>query len=122
MSTLADQLLQDFEDSDPEDEDNRQAQESLSKDGVSSDSNGIIFHDVSRESMELDDDEEADDDEDQVMSGVETSSLNVQDEDNMKANVEKMELGAVDDVRSVARKMKKIEPVLEKVYISISVY
>ncbi|RKF62148.1 U4/U6 small nuclear ribonucleoprotein Prp31 [Erysiphe neolycopersici] len=115
MSTLADELLQDFEDSDSDEEEQRHVRENISQDNVTANSNGISFHDVNREGMELDDDEEAVDDEDHIMTGIETSNSDVQDEDYMKANVEKMELGTVDDVRSVARKMKKIEPVLERI-------
>jgi hypothetical protein len=37
----------------------------------------------------------------------------VEDEEETKAKVEKMQLGGVDDVRSVAGLMKSLEPVLE---------
>ena len=52
-------------------------------------------------------------DEDEEMSGVADTGADVEDEEETKAKVEKMELGAVDDVRSVARLMKTLEPVLE---------
>lgn len=69
-------------------------------------------------SMELDGDEE-EVDEDEEMAGVNNSGVDVEDEEETKAKVEKMELRAVDDVRSVAQLMKKLEPVLEVSTFSI---
>ena len=77
-----------------------------------------ILHDLV---MDLDGDEEADDgDEDDEMSGVDRSAggrrkrdLSIDDEETRKTKVESMHLGGVDDVRSVARLMKVLEPVLE---------
>ena len=78
-----------------------------------------ILHDLV---MDLDGDEEADDgDEDDEMSGVDRSAggrrkrdLSIDDdEETRKTKVESMYLGGVDDVRSVARLMKVLEPVLE---------
>jgi len=111
MSTLADELLQDFEDSGSEGEgqneglfpDNEDAKDGLNGNAPYSGANG---------SMELDGDEE-EVDEDEEMSGVADTGADVEDEEETKAKVEKMELGAVDDVRSVARLMKTLEPVLE---------
>ncbi|KAG4417371.1 hypothetical protein IFR04_009512 [Cadophora malorum] len=113
MSTLADELLQDFEDSGSEGEgqneglfpDNEDAKDGLNGNAPYSGANG---------SMELDGDEE-EVDEDEEMSGVADTGADVEDEEETKAKVEKMELGAVDDVRSVARLMKTLEPVLEKI-------
>jgi U4/U6 small nuclear ribonucleoprotein PRP31 len=62
--------------------------------------------------MELDGDEE-EVDEDADMAGVNDTAVDVEDEEETKAKVEKMELGGVDDVRSVAKLMKTLEPVLE---------
>ena len=50
------------------------------------------------------------------MTGVQTCALPISDDDDeeaRKAKVEKMHLGGVDDVRSVAGLMKVLEPVLE---------
>jgi hypothetical protein len=87
MSTLADELLNDFEDSGSEGE---QVEDEEASAGAQ---NG----------MELDGDEE---DVDEEMGEVE-------DEEEAKAKVEKMQLGHVNDVRSVAGLMKILEPVLE---------
>ncbi|CCU74590.1 pre-mRNA-processing factor 31 [Blumeria hordei DH14] len=111
MSTIAEELLQDFEDSGSE------AEESLLRENLDIDkedgghntyplngANGV---------MDVDDDEGSDKDEE--MTEAASLGLNVGDEYDMRANVEKMDLGNVDDVRRVARKMKKIEPVLERI-------
>ena len=106
MSTLADDLLKDFEDSGSENEDQQE-----NEDGVfptPPTTNG-----ASPDGMILDGDEEADD-EDVSMNG---DLKDAEDEDEAKAKVEKMELGRVSDVRSVAGLMKTLEPVLE---VSIS--
>jgi hypothetical protein len=64
-------------------------------------------------SMELDgDEEEVDEDED--MTGMNNGTIDaLDDEEEAMAKVEKMQLGAVKDVRSVAGLMKTLEPVLE---------
>jgi U4/U6 small nuclear ribonucleoprotein PRP31 len=113
MSTLADELLQDFEDSGSEGEEQQ-------NDGLFSDDtetkNGLNGHATSISgaigNMELDGDEE-EVDEDADMAGVNDTAVDVEDEEETKAKVEKMELGGVDDVRSVAKLMKTLEPVLE---------
>ncbi|KAF4633581.1 hypothetical protein G7Y89_g4532 [Cudoniella acicularis] len=112
MSTLADELLQDFEDSGSEGEDQQ-------NEGLFPNNDGLIdpkaaVANTNGESMELDGDEE-DVGEDEDMGGVNDSGVDVEDEEETKAKVEKMELGGVDDVRSVARLMKTLEPVLEKI-------
>ena len=108
MSTLADELLQDFEDSGSEGEeqqngglfpDNEEAKPALNSHAT----NG---------GMELDGDEEGAE-EDEEMAGVDDAVKDVEDEEETKAKVEKMQLGGVDDVRSVAGLMKSLEPVLE---------
>lgn len=112
MSTLADELLQDFEDSGSEGED--QTNESLFPDNEEHKSslNGATGLSSASGRMELDGDEE-EVEEDEEMAGVNDSGIDVEDEEETKAKVEKMELGGVDDVRSVARLMKTLEPVLE---------
>jgi U4/U6 small nuclear ribonucleoprotein PRP31 len=113
MSTLADELLQDFEDSGSEAEEQQNdglfpddADSKNSLNGRATSISGAI------DSMELDGDEE-EVDEDADMAGMNDSAVDVEDEEETKAKVEKMELGGVDDVRSVAKLMKTLEPVLE---------
>ncbi|KAF8858103.1 hypothetical protein BDZ45DRAFT_406803 [Acephala macrosclerotiorum] len=108
MSTLADELLNDFEDSGSEGED--QHNEGLfPEDGAAKTGLNAVG---ANGSMELDGDEEAVE-EDEEMTGVNDSGVDVEDEEETKAKVERMELKGVDDVRSVARLMKTLEPVLE---------
>lgn len=85
MSTLADELLNDFEDSGSEGEQNEEGEEEAAQ------------------GMELDGDEEE----------VDEEMVEVEDEEEAKTKVEKMQLGHVNDVRSVAGLMKTLEPVLE---------
>ncbi|KAI5274745.1 Nop domain-containing protein [Aureobasidium subglaciale] len=111
MATIADELLNDFE-SDGDEEN----QESLEGD--------IVTHSVLRPSdpndahgngdMELDGDEEESDGEE----GDAAPNSKIQEtetEEEAKARVEKMDLAAVGDVRSVANLMKTLQPVLEKI-------
>ena len=111
MSTLADELLNDFEDSEPEGEDGQQ--NGFLQDGASlPTTNG---HALAPEgSMILDGDEE-DLDEDESMDGVSTNGTiaHVEGEEEAKAKVEKMQLGGVSDVRTVAGLMTTLEPVLQ---------
>ena len=102
MSTLADDLLKDFEDSGSENAE----QDEEPQDGTSTPptTNGH-----SPDGMILDDDEEGSGDEDEAMGDLKDAD----DEDEAKAKVEKMKLGGVSDVRSVAGLMKTLEPVLE---------
>jgi U4/U6 small nuclear ribonucleoprotein PRP31 len=109
MSTLADELLQDFEDSGSEGEEHQN--EGLfpeNEESKPSDVNGHATHG----GMELDGDEE-DVDEGEEMVGVNGAVKDVEDEEETKAKIEKMQLGGVDDVRSVAGLMRNLEPVLE---------
>lgn len=119
MSTLADELLQDFEDSGSEGEDQQNgglfADEDDSKAGL----NGHASSGTGANGggMELDGDEE-EVDEDEEMAGMNDAAVDrPEDEEEAKAKVEKMQLGGVNDVRSVASLMKTLEPVLE---VSIS--
>lgn len=111
MSTLADELLQDFEDSGSDGEDLQN--EALFPPDIEDMKNGLTKpNSGANGGMELDGDEE-EVDEDEEMGGVQEPAADLEDEEEMKAKVEKMELGGVDDVRSVARLMKTLEPVLE---------
>jgi len=118
MSTLADELLQDFEDSGSEGED--QPKEGLfpDDDGATANGHKAAIASANDGGMELDGDEE-EVAEDEEMTGINDSGIDVEDEEETKARVEKMELGGVDDVRSVAKLMKTLEPVLE---VSASLY
>jgi U4/U6 small nuclear ribonucleoprotein PRP31 len=102
MSTLADELLQDFEDSGSEaGDDNLQDEANGLIDAPSAVANG-----GGADSMDIDGGESGDEDSD-LNTGI------LGGEDETKAKVEKMELGGVDDVRSVASLMQTLEPVLQ---------
>ena len=115
MATLADELLNDFDDTSSEvDEQNRNefleddannAQGDASRNGRGG----------STSAMELDgDEEEPPDDEDEL--GAQNNATDRQDapdEEEIKKRVEKMKLGSVSDVRNVAGLMKTLQPVLE---------
>ena len=110
MSTLADELLNDFEDSGSEGDGDQQ--NGFLQDGPSPPAaNG--YH-APEGSMVLDGDEENVDSDDE-MEGTQGNGAvaDVEDEEEAKAKVEKMQLGGVNDVRSVAGLMKTLEPVLE---------
>jgi U4/U6 small nuclear ribonucleoprotein PRP31 len=109
MSTLADELLQDFEDSGSEGEE--QPNGELFPETDEAKSTGLNGH-ATNGGMELDGDEE-DVGEDEEMAGVNDAAKDVEDEEETKAKIEKMQLGGVDDVRSVAGLMKNLEPILE---------
>jgi len=107
MSTLADELLNDFEDSGSEGEGDK---EELEKGGLFPDNEDKSLHLIKDNGgMELDGDEE---DIDEEMADLNTKE-DIEDEEETKAKVEKMQLGDVDDVRTVAGLMKKLEPVLK---------
>jgi U4/U6 small nuclear ribonucleoprotein PRP31 len=110
MSTLADELLQDFEDSGSEGDE--QQHEGLFPDNEEAKPAGGLNGHATNGGMELDGDEE-DVDEDEVIAGMGDAAKDVADEEETKAKVEKMQLGGVDDVRSVAGLMRTLEPVLE---------
>jgi len=115
MSTLADELLQDFEDSGSEGEGQQNgglfADEDDSKAGLNGHASTLTGADG--RGMELDGDEE-EVDEDEEMAGMNDVAMDrPDDEEEAKAKVEKMQLGGVNDVRSVAGLMKTLEPVLE---------
>lgn len=126
MSTLADELLNDFEDSGSEGEaengglfpDHDEASTGLQHVAKTNGDNGAHRDEGG---MELDGDEEEVDEEDAAMGGTaEAQAADLDDEEATKARVEKMELGAVDDVRSVAGLMKTLEPVLEVCFLAPS--
>jgi U4/U6 small nuclear ribonucleoprotein PRP31 len=114
MSTLADELLQDFGDSGSEGEGQRNdglfGDDDDSKAGLNGHTSTLGYDGGG---MELDGDEE-EVEEDEEMAGMNDTAMNrPDDEEEAKAKVEKMQLGGVNDVRSVASLMKTLEPVLE---------
>jgi U4/U6 small nuclear ribonucleoprotein PRP31 len=122
MATLADELLNDFEDSGSEDG-NRHT-DFLGEDDQEQ-RNGHVLKDEASDvhtKMELDGDEEdAEDAEEDLAAQNGARGLNdVPDEEETKAKVEKMKLGGVADVRSVAVLMKTLQPVLEVITSLIS--
>lgn len=109
MTTVAEDLLNDFEDSGSDaGEGHEEAHDALYGDGIP--------EEVEREvpNMELDDDEEEPDDgavDDGAPSHLKLDEA--EDEEATKARVEKLQLANVSDVRSVALLMKQLKPALE---------
>lgn len=118
MSTLADELLQDFEDSGSEGEGEDNAHLFADPDEATLSMNRNAPGPSGASEMELDGDEEAVDEDDEMMGMTSGTIDPTDDEEATKAKVEKMQLGGVDDVRSVAGLMKTLEPVLEVSSIS----
>jgi U4/U6 small nuclear ribonucleoprotein PRP31 len=117
MSTLADELLQDFEDSGSEQGDE---QNDLGLDGDSThvQTNGDSKHNDD-DDMVLDGVEEPPE-EDEEMGGLNGAALDpMDDEDEAKAKVEKMQLGSVKDIRKVTTVMDRLEPLLKVCFILI---
>ncbi|KAI1811154.1 hypothetical protein GGS20DRAFT_128780 [Poronia punctata] len=112
MSTLADELLQDFEDSGSENGDVQQdtglglEEPALSNEGRG---NGDMILDG--------DEEEPEDDADEEMGGVDGVVNTIEDEEAAKARVEKMQLGHVKDVRKVTSVMDRLDPLLKDISI-----
>ncbi|TGJ78823.1 hypothetical protein E0Z10_g9942 [Xylaria hypoxylon] len=112
MSTLADELLQDFEDSGSE---NGDAQNDV---GLDLDDGPALYKDNGQEGngdMMLDGDEEEEPDEDEDMGGVDGIINVIEDEEAAKARVEKMHLGNINDVRKVTSVMDRLEPLLKDI-------
>ncbi|SPQ18996.1 dbe9f4e0-6ca3-4264-ab75-73f536816ead [Thermothielavioides terrestris] len=114
MSTLADELLQDFEGSGSEAGGDEHDDSLFGEAGLSgrTHANG---EDTAMEEVR-DEDEDADEDAD-MMDGPDGNAAPGADvdDDDTKAKIEKMQLGGVRDVRSVAGLMKTLTPVLEKI-------
>lgn len=113
MATLADELLNDFDDSGSEADENHDFLHDSAN-------NSDAIADAPTEStpgMELDGDEEEVEDAEEELhtrkSRAEADIEHTADENETKARVEKMQLGGVSDVRSVAGLMKTLQPVLE---------
>jgi U4/U6 small nuclear ribonucleoprotein PRP31 len=104
MSTLADELLQDFEDTGSEGGDDQQDDGFL--DGLGG---GKSLRDVGMDGSDSEDEPK-----DVDMDAPDDDAVGTSDDpEETKAKVEKMQLGGVRDVRSVAGLMKTLEPVLE---------
>lgn len=113
-SSLAADLLADFNESENDDDGFG------TENGVSHPPETSGPHIKPRDFMELDGDEEEGGDGDGEMGNIgppaahgSSGLADDDDEEARKAKVEKMQLGNVDDVRSVAGLMKVLEPVLE---------
>lgn len=105
MSTLADELLNDFGDNGSEDESEQQ-------DGFLHGSASPPGPNGHQKVHGPENDMEEDDEDEEMLNGS-NGVEDAQDEEETKAKVEKMQLGGVSDVRNVAGLMKTLEPVLE---------
>lgn len=117
MTTVAEDLLNDFE-SDNENEDDQQNGELFADHGYSDE--GLVDPTSKMTGvpngghMELEGDEEqADDEDNDVAAPSHLKMEDAEDEEEAKARIEKMQLASVSDVRSVAGLMKQLEPVME---------
>ena len=113
MSTLADELLNDFEDSGSEGE--NEQQNGFLQDSASPPEAGVPngHSSASAHGMMMDVDEEDGGEDEETADGGMAGRDAPEDEEEAKAKVEKMQLGGVNDVRNVAGLMKTLEPVLE---------
>lgn len=111
MSTLAEELLQDFEDSGSENgEDQNDGGLDLEGPAIGP----LPTHDDDNNDMVLDGDEEEEPDEDEEMGGMNGSATErVEDAETTKAKVEKMQLGGVKDIRKVTTVMDRLDPLLK---------
>jgi U4/U6 small nuclear ribonucleoprotein PRP31 len=110
MSTLADELLQDFEGSGSEAGGDEHDDGLFGEAGLST---GTLGNgDTAME--EVQDGEDEEDDDANAMEGLDgTAASSTDDAADAKAKIEKMQLGSVRDVRIVAGLMKTLTPVLE---------
>ncbi|KIW91066.1 uncharacterized protein Z519_07960 [Cladophialophora bantiana CBS 173.52] len=118
MATLADELLNDFEDSG--DENNDQANGFQDRDeAIHTEGLG---HTTDYTKRAHDEEEIGDADEELAAQEAAAAAEAVDDEEDTKAKVEKMRLGGVRDVRNVAGLMKTLEPVLQSTLQKIAHY
>ncbi|KAL7628263.1 U4/U6-U5 snRNP complex subunit prp31 [Parahypoxylon ruwenzoriense] len=113
MSTLAEELLQDFEDSGSE---NGEDQNDVGLDLEGPAVGSPASHENDHGDMILDGDEEEEPDEDEEMGGMHgglTDSM--EDEEATKAKVEKMQLGGIKDIRKVTTVMDRLDPLLKDI-------
>ncbi|CCC04934.1 unnamed protein product [Sordaria macrospora k-hell] len=114
MSSTLDELLQDFEDSGSE-AGGEEYGDGLLDDGVVPAGNsGVDDAHVPLNDEDVDEGMGEGEDKDEAMGGVGADDSNaVEDPEEAKAKVEKMHLGGVRDVRTVATLMNSLKPVLE---------
>jgi U4/U6 small nuclear ribonucleoprotein PRP31 len=106
MATLADELLNDFEDDRDETNDQENGFHDEAGDQRDEVHASTDYHDGDEAEME-DADEE-------IAAAQDSNTLDTaDDEEETKAKIEKMRLGGIRDVRNVAGLMKLLEPVLE---------
>lgn len=114
MTTVAEDLLNDFENGD-ENEGEQQNGDLFADQGYSESDGAMKLSGApSGGHMELEGDEEQQEDTD--MEGAAPAHLKMddaEDEEEAKARIEKMQLASVSDVRSVAGLMQQLEPVME---------
>ncbi|KUI66663.1 U4/U6 small nuclear ribonucleoprotein Prp31 [Cytospora mali] len=109
MSTLVDELLQDFEDSGSEPGDERTEDDFLGAGGGEAPITGA------HADGDMDLDGDGGEEGDEEMGGTDISKQAPEDPEEAKARIEKLQLKDVNDVRNVAGLMKTLEPVLEKI-------
>lgn len=112
MATIADELFNDFEDSGSEPGDEQQNDHLFANNGT--------YDDVDGEQGTRDVDIELEDDEEIVadteIGDAVPAHLKIdegENEEETRARVEKLQLGGVSDVRSVAHLMKDLKPIVE---------
>jgi len=114
MATLADELLNDFEDDTDGEEEEDAPRDPLSEDGVTNGVNTADEEGGANGATELDGDEEEVDDLEAEIGAVSSRPADaLEDADEARARVDKIQLHGVSDVRSVAGLMKALKPVLE---------
>lgn len=107
MATLADELLNDFDDSGSEQEEEANGFQPGDENG---DTNGGL---APAEGIEADANDDAMEDAEEEEEARAALDGSLADEDDAKAKVEKMKLAGVNDVRNVASLMKQLQPILE---------
>lgn len=113
MATVADELLNDFGDSDDENENGNGNENENGSEFTIPLQHGDDGSEGNKPKtdMELDDDDEEDVEDEEEAKHVKAD--NTEDAEEAKARVEKMALHNVSDVRTVAGLMKQLEPLLE---------
>ena len=114
MATLADELLNDFEESGSDDDHQDQSSSYNDADGLTSQGVGVHY-----EGIDMDVDAE-DQDEDEAMTNEKLLNelQTADDAEEAKSRVEKMQLAGVNDVRSVATLKRSLEPILKVSWLS----
>ncbi|KIV79023.1 hypothetical protein PV11_06615 [Exophiala sideris] len=118
MATIADELLNDFEDSGSENEDNTNGFQNGDHTAglyATGDEDPDVTVSGSPDRDGGPDDENMEDAEEEVAANDAARGDIADDEHDAKAKVERMRLGGESDVRNVARLMKTLQPVLEKI-------